>query len=82
MVYPDFTNESNTLPWFKDAVNYFRTIEGIRVDGLWVVSICQRQVFKRKILLFYQSVLRYVLGVQTNHLIKVVLKITNNIWFS
>lgn len=36
VVFPDFTNENNTLPWFKDGVKYFRNVENISVDGLWV----------------------------------------------
>ena len=38
VVFPDFTNVSTTVPWFKDGVNYFRNEENISVDGLWVVG--------------------------------------------
>ena len=38
VVFPDFTNVSITVPWFKDGVKYFRNVENIPVDGLWVVG--------------------------------------------
>lgn len=44
VVFPDFTNEAKTLPWFKSSVNYFRDVEGIKVDGLWVVSALETDI--------------------------------------
>lgn len=37
-VFPDFTDINKSLPYWIKYIKYFYEEEGIKVDGLWIVS--------------------------------------------
>lgn len=38
-VFPDFTDINKSLPYWIKYIKYFYEEEGIKVDGLWIVSV-------------------------------------------